>query len=438
MSLNNYFILGLSSIIVAWMHGMCYERLDNSSVKSMSKSLLIYFIFGLLFFFNNYLISSALSRVVVSVILITIMYKILFNNDIKETIAKSLLCYTLLVIIELLLSVVMINLNCNNIGEFNKSVLIKSIISFIELFLTIRVIENQRCNIELNKVVKASHEDKVVNVFLIISAITMILLVSKYENAFNMTTYSTNLILILLFTILMIISVKNNIKANKRNEKISTLLNFISKYEKIIDDDRINRHEMLNNLLLLKSFKNKSSIEYEETINDIIKLYERNGKETIRNISVLPSGIKGILYYKLEEMKNDGIDINVNISKRIKSNVDMLPSKDYASLCKLFGIILDNAYDAARESEEKSVFIDVFGIDENITISVENSYKGKMDLSKLNEQNYSTKGKGRGLGLFIASNIIKNTESLNMTQKLEGKYYATEINITVPINEEVE
>ena len=59
----------------------------------------------------------------------------------------------------------------------------------------------------------------------------------------------------------------------------------MSKYEKIIDEERINRHEMLNNLLMLKSFKNKNSKKYDDTINEIIKLYEKNGKETIKNVS---------------------------------------------------------------------------------------------------------------------------------------------------------
>lgn len=203
----------------------------------------------------------------------------------------------------------------------------------------------------------------------------------------------------------------------------------MSKYEKIIDEERINRHEMLNNLLMLKSFKNKNSKKYDDTINEIIKLYEKNGKETIKNVSTLPSGLKGILYYKVEDMKNNEIDVNINISKKIKSLLDIINTKEYVSLCKIFGIVLDNACDAAKESKEKSVFIEVFEIENKIYINVENSFKNKVDVNKLKEQYYSTKGKGRGLGLFLANKLIKESESIDMVQRVEEDRFISEITV---------
>ena len=205
----------------------------------------------------------------------------------------------------------------------------------------------------------------------------------------------------------------------------------MSKYEKIIDEERINRHEMLNNLLMLKSFKNKNTKKYDDTINDIIKLYEKNGKETIRNVSNLPSGLKGVLYYKIEDMKHYDINVNINISKRAKSLLDIIETKEYVSLCKIFGIVLDNACDAAKESNDKFVFIEIYEINSTIHINIENSFKNKIDINKLNDQYYSTKGKGRGLGLFLANKLIKESESLDMVQRVENNMFVTEICITI-------
>ena len=370
-----------------------------------------------------------MNRVIISVTLLTIMFKLIFNDNMKATLAKSLICYIVLVLIEMLLSIILVNLKYVSITDFNSSILVKCVVSFIELYLTILFIKNKKCNKQLNKVVEATGKEIIVNVFLIASAITMIILISKYEKSFNTTTYFTNLILILIFTGLMFISVRNNIKAKKESEKIETLLKFMSKYEKIIDEERINRHEMLNNLLMLKSFKNKNSKKYDDTINEIIKLYEKNGKETIKNVSTLPSGLKGILYYKVEDMKNNEIDVNINISKKIKSLLDIINTKEYVSLCKIFGIVLDNACDAAKESKEKSVFIEVFEIENKIYINVENSFKNKVDVNKLKEQYYSTKGKGRGLGLFLANKLIKESESIDMVQRVEEDRFISEITL---------
>lgn len=431
MILNDYIILGLSSIIVAWLHGICYEKLLNIRFKANFRNIMILLLFGCLFIVNNYLISSGMHRIIISVTLLTIMYKLMFNDTIKETLVKSLICYILLVLIELLLSIIMINFKYTNINDFNNGVLLKCIVSFVELFLTIKIIKNEKCNILLNKIIETSNKDITVNIFLIISAINMITLVLKYEKSFNTTTYFTNLILILIFTGLMFISVRNNIKAKKESEKIETLLNFMSKYEKIIDEERINRHEMLNNLLMLKSFKNKNTKKYDDTINDIIKLYEKNGKETIRNVSNLPSGLKGVLYYKIEDMKHYDINVNINISKRAKSLLDIIETKEYVSLCKIFGIVLDNACDAAKESNDKFVFIEIYEINSTIHINIENSFKNKIDINKLNDQYYSTKGKGRGLGLFLANKLIKESESLDMVQRVENNMFVTEICITI-------
>lgn len=429
MIFNDYFILGLSSIIVARLHGICYERLSNTKFKANFKNIVVFFIFGCLFIANNYLIDGVMNRVIISVTLLTIMFKLIFNDNMKATLAKSLICYIVLVLIEMLLSIILVNLKYVSITDFNSSILVKCVVSFIELYLTILFIKNEKCNKQLNKVVEATGKEIIVNVFLIASAITMIILISKYEKSFNTTTYFTNLILILIFTGLMFISVRNNIKAKKESEKIETLLKFMSKYEKIIDEERINRHEMLNNLLMLKSFKNKNSKKYDDTINEIIKLYEKNGKETIKNVSTLPSGLKGILYYKVEDMKNNEIDVNINISKKIKSLLDIINTKEYVSLCKIFGIVLDNACDAAKESKEKSVFIEVFEIENKIYINVENSFKNKVDVNKLKEQYYSTKGKGRGLGLFLANKLIKESESIDMVQRVEEDRFISEITV---------
>ncbi len=431
MILNDYIILGLSSIIVAWLHGRCYEKLLNIRFKTNFRNIMILLLFGCLFIVNNYLISSGMHRIIISVTLLTIMYKLMFNDTIKETLVKSLICYILLVLIELLLSIIMINFKYTNINDFNNGVLLKCIVSFVELFLTLKIIKNEKCNILLNKIIESSNKDITVNIFLVISAMTMIILVLKYEKSFNTTTYFTNLILILIFTGLMFISVRNNIKAKKESEKIETLLNFMSKYEKIIDEERINRHEMLNNLLMLKGFKNKNTKKYDDTINDIIKLYEKNGKETIRNVSNLPSGLKGVLYYKIEDMKHYDINVNINISKRAKSLLDIIETKEYVSLCKIFGIVLDNACEAAKESNDKFVFIEIYEMNNIIHINIENSFKNKIDINKLNDQYYSTKGKGRGLGLFLANKLIKESESLDMVQRVENSMFVTEISITI-------
>lgn len=232
----------------------------------------------------------------------------------------------------------------------------------------------------------------------------------------------------------MYMSVKNNIKAKRESNKTETLLKYMTKYEQIIDEERMNRHETLNNLLLLKSIKDKNSVDFDVSMKDIICLYEKNGKETIKNIGTLPTGLKGILYYKIDNMKKLDIDVMARISNTASPIIEELRGKDYNSVCKILSILLDNANEAACESKEKSVLIDISALDGTLNIIVENSFKDKVNIKKLHNRYYSTKGNGRGLGLFLANKIVKENNNVNLVQKIHGDRFVSEIIVNVKEN----
>ena len=205
----------------------------------------------------------------------------------------------------------------------------------------------------------------------------------------------------------------------------------MTKYEQIIDEERMNRHETLNNLLLLKSIKDKNSVDFDVSMKDIICLYEKNGKETIKNIGTLPTGLKGILYYKMDSMKKFDIDVMARISNTASPIIEELKGKDYNSVCKILSILLDNANEAACESKEKSVLIDISALDGTLNIIVENSFKDKVNIKKLHNRYYSTKGNGRGLGLFLANKIVKENNNVNLVQNIHGDRFVSEIIVNV-------
>jgi two-component system sensor histidine kinase AgrC len=204
----------------------------------------------------------------------------------------------------------------------------------------------------------------------------------------------------------------------------------VSKYERILDNDRINKHEILNNLLILKSFKNKNTKEYEETLNLIIKEYENKDKNLFVNLYNLPAGLKGLLYYKVYEMKNFNINVFLNISNKVIPKLEKIDSKNFAKLCKILGIVLDNAKEASENSEDKNIAIDIYKENKKIVIYVENSTKNDVEISKIYEKNYSTKGKDRGLGLYIAKEIVNNSVIFELEQFInESKNFVSIITI---------
>lgn len=424
-------ILSITSVLAIWLHAVCYKELSDKEFKIDIKNLLIFFIFGFLFIVNNYLINIGITKIIISIAMLAIMYKMIFGDSFKDTLVKCTICYAILVLVEIILSVAAILLNVTSVSEFNESIILKMVFSILELSITILIIRNKKCNELLNKVITESNKDKVVSIFLIFTAATMIILVSKYQYSFSKSTYLANIALILIFTGLMYMSVKNNIKAKRESNKTETLLKYMTKYEQIIDEERMNRHETLNNLLLLKSIKDKNSVDFDVSMKDIICLYEKNGKETIKNIGTLPTGLKGILYYKLDSMKKFDIDVMARISNTASPIIEELKGKDYNSVCKILSILLDNANEAACESKEKSVLIDISALDGTLNIIVENSFKDKVNIKKLHNRYYSTKGKGRGLGLFLANKIVKENNNVNLVQNIHGDRFVSEIIVNV-------
>lgn len=424
-------ILSITSVLAIWLHAVCYKELSDKEFKIDIKNLLIFFIFGFLFIVNNYLINIGITKIIISIAMLAIMYKMIFGDSFKDTLVKCTICYAILVLVEIILSVAAILLNVTSVSEFNESLILKIVFSILELSITILIIRNKKCNELLNKVITESNKDKVVSIFLIFTAATVIILVSKYQYSFSKSTYLANIALILIFTGLMYMSVKNNIKAKRESNKTETLLKYMTKYEQIIDEERMNRHETLNNLLLLKSIKDKNSVDFDVSMKDIICLYEKNGKETIKNIGTLPTGLKGILYYKMDSMKKFDIDVMARISNTASPIIEELKGKDYNSVCKILSILLDNANEAACESKEKSVLIDISALDGTLNIIVENSFKDKVNIKKLHNRYYSTKGKGRGLGLFLANKIVKENNNVNLVQNIHGDRFVSEIIVNV-------
>ena len=233
--------------------------------------------------------------------------------------------------------------------------------------------------------------------------------------------------IIVCLILLIIFAIYNYLRVEKEIEKTESILSFMTKYEETIDKDRINRHEMLNNLLMLKTIEDKNSIEYEKILNDLIKEYDKS--RSIKNIYKLPTGLKGIVYYKLNNM--DDINLNVNISKRIIDISKKINRKDYVSLCKILGIILDNAIEAAIKSKDKFIGIEVFNNKNEYTIIVDNSCNDAVDISKIKNKNYSTKGKGRGLGLYILNKIINNNNCISLIQSFNNMIFTSIIKVKI-------
>jgi two-component system sensor histidine kinase AgrC len=130
-------------------------------------------------------------------------------------------------------------------------------------------------------------------------------------------------------------------------------------------------------------------------------------------INVKIPSLKGLLTVKLLEIYHLELNHRVEIIDPIVE-IHMDP----VDLSRMFGILMDNAIEAATLSQEKQLGVALVKTSDGVTIIVENSCPEDMlAIHDMYEENKSTKGPSRGLGLYhykAMAKIYKNvlTETL--------------------------
>lgn len=297
--------------------------------------------------------------------------------------------------------------------------------SVLEMLLVYIIVLNKFVKTNLNNFITKITNKAEKFSFVALLAIVIVAGLTAYKLIFDYSgfdNYLVNVVILALFIGVVIFLFIEAMKLVQEKEKQESLLNYMSKYEALIDSQRINRHEMLNNLITLKSFKNKNSKEFSTALDELISVYDKNDLAGLQSIYNLPSGIKGLLYYKIYDIRNKGVEVVVNVGKNTISFFDNLESKYYMEVCKVLGILLDNAGEAASVSKEKTVVIDIYKDNKSnkICVYIENSKSGEINLKTINEKHVSSKGKGRGLGLFIVKGVVNKRECYELQQEVNN------------------
>ena len=69
---------------------------------------------------------------------------------------------------------------------------------------------------------------------------------------------------------------------------------------------------------------------------------------------------------------------------------------------------------------------------DNISIEIINTATIKeIDLSRINEKNYSSKGKNRGYGLYLVNRMINSTNKLELEQKILNNTFVSILKINL-------
>lgn len=422
-----YVIISIFSSLTLFFTCMSYSKISSENkMKFNFKTVIVLVIFGILITINTKF-NSGYSRALIGYLITVINCYIVFNDDFNLTIIKGTFCYLLVSISELILYVFLIATKMFNLEIIDKNLFVKFLFSIVTVAIPYGLLSIEKINKVVKRLINNLNRPIITSIVFILCLLSVATISYKAINNLSTKKYIDSIFLLLFFLFLIYLIVYNKYRVVKEVKKTEELLDMMTIYEKRIDEDRIIRHEMLNNLLALKSFKDKNSEEFDKTLDDFIMTCS-NKSVGVKNIYKLPPGLKGIVYYKMNIASDKKINYNINISKQVNIKLEKENYKEYVSLCKILGIIIDNAIEASEKTKDKLLIIDAYNDKDGIVIEVTNSCKEKdMDISSLYKKGYSSKGNNRGFGLHIARMLLKNSKHLNMEQECVNNLFITKI-----------
>ena len=132
--------------------------------------------------------------------------------------------------------------------------------------------------------------------------------------------------------------------------------------------------------------------------------------------------IKGLVSSKLIYAHSMGADVFVDIM----DNVKMFAMRD-VDATRVLGIYLDNAIEAALETEQKEIKFNIVCDIHSTTIVLMNSFIDKgMSVEKMEQVGVTTKGEGHGIGLTNVNEVLRKYKNIcKMTEIKDGYFVQT-------------
>lgn len=268
----------------------------------------------------------------------------------------------------------------------------------------------------------------ILTIFLVIIVVSGIIPLKRLEFGIDMLIV---IVLIVGFFIIGLYIIMERVEMDQIIGKYKQLSDYAKVNEGLLEDYRVTCHENKNHLIIIDNMIPKNNKKAHEYIKSILDNENMNKYYFINELGNIPlTELKGFINYKLMEMLNEGINLQINISEQIKrSKLRKLTLKEKDDLYNIVGVLLDNAYEASTESKEKEVILEMYKEKSNIVIMIANTYRGEVKIDKISEYGYTSKGRNHGTGLYIVEKIITKNQRFTKETSLMDNYFIQFIRI---------
>ena len=422
-----YLSILLNSYVLFW----CYSKTGVERKTSKLKYFFSVLIISILVFIVNMCVTTSVKFVLIYLLMCLLYYYNYEEKYLYFTLFKTILIYILMFITDIIASLILINLTVpTNPDVINLLKALGTLLNSILIFGLFKI--NYFVNL-LNKFLSMimKKEAKILTIFAILLLITLWCMGFEYRLHASFVSF-VSLITIVIFLCLMVSVMVyqyfNNKEVENEKQQLQVLMH---EYENVLNQTSENRHEMLNDLLILKSIADKNSSEFTRTLDGIIRQYDTKKFKKYTSLAKLPTGVKGMIYYKIAFINENEINFDTVVNGVDYAKFEAMDKDLYYKVCKILGILMDNAIDACVDSDKKKLVVSVYTENEDLCVEIDNSYSGIVDKDGIKKKGYTTKGKNHGYGLTILNRIVDETEELNFEQSIneEDKLFTSILKI---------
>ena len=403
--------------------------LENSIRKDKSKvvvTILVSMIISfLIFFFLDQVLKTT-----INFIFHIFMFNQIFNICISKSIIVSFVYMIVLMISECIVFFILMNVlgmskdycYSNYAGSF-----VSNLIICLTTICFVKILKKIFRKIFQSKL-ERSNNIIIISIFSILSVIILFFdAITNYKNNNGIVSY---VLLIVIFLFIISNLIKEKIVINDKVQEYNGLLGFMKSYEKEIEENKIQNHEIKNQFITVQSMvrDNTPKSKIIKYLDNIIKEKSNIDDSRYTDLQYLPlNGIKGFICNKLNKAAEQNLNVSVVIEKRVETSIiSKLSTRDFKKLGILLGVYLDNAIEASSLSKEKYLGLEIYLNKKGVIIIITNTFENFIRTSEDNKT-ISTKGKGRGHGLLLVNKVLSGNKMFSVQSEVIKKVYIQKI-----------
>lgn len=249
---------------------------------------------------------------------------------------------------------------------------------------------------------------------------------------FLVVMYAVLIITTAVLIVTISFSIIRQIQYKRNMREIENYYKYTLQIEKINHEMRKFRHDYVNILSTMSDFIREDDMEglnqyFHEEILPMQDSMQMNAIKIngIENLKVRE--IKGLLTTKILQAQEKNIRISIEVPETIEK-IEM----PIINLSRVIGILLDNAIEASEKIVDDP-FIRIAFIkneDDSVMFIVMNKCDTDMPrVHTLFQENFSTKGKNRGLGLSTLKELTDTTSNVLLDTTIDNNYFIQKVEI---------